>query len=73
MPVFTFLEEYSFAGKTIIPFTSYGESVWGRSLDSIQNAVGNDAEIAEGLAVQEHNMQDLPTRVAAWLQGLDLA
>ena len=72
MPVFTFLEEYSFAGKTIIPFTSYGESVWGRSLDSIQNAVGNDAEIAEGLAVQEHNMQDLPTRVAAWLQELDL-
>lgn len=73
MPVFTFLEEYHFAGKTMIPFTSYGESVWGRSLDSIQEAVGSNVTIAEGFAVQEHNMQDLSKQVTAWLQEIGLA
>ena len=36
MPVFTFLEEYNFSGKTVIPFTTYGNGVWGKSVDSIR-------------------------------------
>ena len=32
MPVFTFLEEYDFSGKTVIPFTTYGNGVWGKSV-----------------------------------------
>lgn len=71
MPVFTFLEEYSFAGKTIIPFTSYGENVWGRSLDSIADSA-NSAAIAEGFAIQEHQMENLSEQITEWLQGLDL-
>lgn len=71
MPVFTFLEEYSFDGKMVVPFTAYGESVFGNSLDSIREIVGN-AAISEGLAVQEHQMQDLSDRVAAWLQRIGL-
>lgn len=72
MAVFTFLEEYDFSGKTVVPFTSYGESVWGQSITSIQKSVGNHATIAEGFAVQEENMQDLSAKVNAWLQGLAL-
>lgn len=72
MVVFTFLEEYDFSGKTVVPFTSYGESVWGQSIASIQKSVGNNATIVEGLAVQEENMQDLSAKVTAWLQELAL-
>lgn len=72
MPVFTFLEEYSFDGKTVIPFTAYGESVFGRSLDSINEILG-DTAILDGLAVQEHHMQDLSERVATWLQRIGLS
>lgn len=71
MPVFTFLEEYSFTGKTVIPFTSYGENVFGRSLDSIREILP-DATMAEGLAIQEHTMQDMPEKVTAWLQSLGI-
>ena len=73
MPVFTFLEEYSFAGKTLIPFTSYGESVFGDSIDSIKKIAPN-ATIKKGLAIQEHKMNDLPTKVSTWLKelGIDL-
>lgn len=71
MPVFTFLEEYSFTGKIVIPFTSYGENVWGRSLDSIADSLG-DVQIADGFATQEHQMQDLSARIRTWLLGLNL-
>ena len=73
MVVFTFLEEYDFSGKTIVPFTSYGTSGWGNSLASIQRSVGNNATIVEGFSVQEDDMQDLSARVTTWLQGLGLA
>ena len=72
MAVFTFLEEYDFSGKTVVPFTSYGTSGFGNSLASIQKSVGNDVTITEGLAVQEDNMQNLSARVTAWLQEIEL-
>ena len=73
MAVFTFLEEYDFSGKTIVPFTSYGASGWGNSLTSVQRSVGNNATMAEGFSVQEDDMQNLSARVTAWLQGIGLA
>jgi len=69
MPVFTFLEGYDFKGKRIVPFTTYGNSVWGRSLDSIR-ATLPEATILEGLAVQEHELEQAPTEIDEWLQIL---
>lgn len=71
MVVFTFLEEYDFSGKTVVPFTSYGESVWGRSLDSIAESASG-ATIAEGFAIQENQMENLSRQITEWLQGLEL-
>lgn len=69
MPVFTFLEGYDFSGKTVIPFTTYGNGVWGKSVDSIRDTLAN-ATILDGLAIQEHKLQDASTEVSEWLQGL---
>ena len=71
MPVFTFLEEYDFAGKKIVPFTAYGENVFGHSLESIAELTPG-ASILDGLAVQEHNMQNLSGRISEWLQQIEL-
>ena len=71
MPVFTFLEEYDFSGKTVIPFTTYGNGVWGKSIDSIRNTLP-DADILDGLSIQEHELPDAPAEVSGWLQGLGL-
>lgn len=73
MPVFTFLEEYSFTGKMVIPFTSYGENVFGDSISSIKK-IATNATIKKGLAIQEHKMNDLPMKVSTWLNelGIDL-
>lgn len=71
MPVFTFLEEYDFSGKTVIPFTTYGNGGWGKSVDSIREMLP-EATILDGLAIQEHELQGAPTEVSEWLQTLGL-
>ena len=71
MPVFTFLEEYDFSGKTVIPFTTYGNGGWGRSIGPIQEALP-ESDVLDGLAVQEHELKDALTEVAEWVQGLGL-
>lgn len=71
MPVFTFLEEYDFSGKTVIPFTTYGNGGWGKSVDSIKETLP-EATILDGLAIQEHELQGAPTEVSEWLQALGL-
>ena len=48
MPVAIFLEEYDFAGKTIIPFCSHGGRRFGQSLTAIAK-LGPDAVLGEAL------------------------
>ena len=71
MPVFTFLEEYDFSGKTVIPFTTYGNGVWGKSVNSIQEMLP-ESVILDGLAIQEHELQNAPSKVSEWLKELGM-
>ena len=71
MPVFTFLEEYDFSGKTVIPFTTYGNGVWGKSVNSIQEMLP-ESVILDGLAIQEHELHNAPSKVSEWLKELGM-
>ncbi len=72
MAVYTFLEAYDFTGKTLIPFNTSSSGGFGRSLDGVaQSAPG--AEILEGLALTENELDDASSRVSAWLSGLGLS
>ena len=71
MAVCTFLEEYDLSGKQVVPFTAYGENVFGRSLTTIED-LAEGASISDGLAIQEHRMDDLSDQVSGWLQELGL-
>lgn len=71
MPVFTFLEEYDFSGKTVVPFSVYGSSVWGNSISSIKSTLPT-ATVLEGYCVQEHAMQNVNTDVSTWLKKIGI-
>ncbi|MDE7194363.1 MAG: flavodoxin [Oscillospiraceae bacterium] len=71
MPVFTFLDEYDFSEKTVIPFTSYGNGVWGKSINSLKETLP-DATIEDGLAIQEHEMDTMSQSVSNWLFELGI-
>lgn len=66
MPVASFLEEYDFTGKTIVPFCSHGGGRFGQSLTAITKLVP-DAVLGEGLAVSYSGGSGLPGDVTAWL------
>lgn len=67
MPIASFLEEYDFSGKTIIPFCSHGGGRFGQSLTAIAKLVP-DARMGEALSVHYSGGSDLPDEITQWLK-----
>ena len=67
MPIASFLEEYDFAGKTIIPFCSHGGGRFGQSLTAITK-LAPDATMGEPLSIHYSGGSSLPDDIAAWLE-----
>ncbi|MBC5647708.1 flavodoxin [Christensenella tenuis] len=66
MPVASFLEEYDFSGKTIIPFCSHGGGRFGQSLTAIAK-LAPDAAMGEALSVHYSGGDSLPDDISGWL------
>ena len=66
MPIASFLEEYDFSGKTIIPFCSHGGGRFGQSLTAIAK-LAPESVIGEGLSVHYSGGSSLASDVTAWL------
>lgn len=75
MAMVTFLEEYDFTGKTIIPFCTHGGSGLSGTADEIAEA-SPGATILDGLAVEGQVAQKSPDRakeaVSNWFFRLDI-
>lgn len=67
MPVASFLEEYDFTGKTILPFCSHGGGRFGQSLTAIAK-LAPDAEMGEALSVHYAGGSSLGDDVSVWLE-----
>jgi flavodoxin len=71
MAVFTFLEEYDFSGKTIIPFCTHEGSRLGRSVEDI-TSLCPQSTILDGFAIRGANVVDAQDDVTAWLQNSEM-
>ena len=69
MAMFTFLESYDFAGKTVIPFCTHEGSALGRSESDIA-ALIPDADLQKGLAVRGSNVDSAGDDVVSCLEEL---
>ncbi len=67
MPIASFLEEYDFTGKLILPFCSHGGGRFGQSLTAIAK-LAPDAELGEGLSVHYSGGSGLSGDVEEWLE-----
>lgn len=67
MPIASFLEEYDFSGKTIIPFCSHGGGRFGQSLTAIAK-LAPDSAMGEALAVSYSGGSSLPGDITKWLK-----
>lgn len=71
MAVFTFLEEYDFSGKTVIPFCAHGTSGVARSIRDIRQAIP-EAELEQELGVYRSDMAKAQELVRAWLEEIGM-
>ena len=67
MPIASFLEEYDFSGKTILPFCSHGGGRFGQSLTAITK-LAPDAVMGDALDIHYSGGSSLSSDVSAWLE-----
>lgn len=72
MPLYTFLEEYDFSGKTIIPFTTHGGSGFSRTIQTIQQLQPGADVVQDGLSISRNNVSEAQSDVTQWVAGLSL-
>ena len=72
MPLYTFLEEYDFSGKTIIPFTTHGGSGFSRTIQTISEMQPDATVISDGLFISRNSVPDAESDVVDWVNGLSL-
>ncbi len=73
--IYSFLEEYDFTGKTVIPFNTHEGSGQGGTQRVIENALPGST-VMQGLAIQGKVAQEDPERTKAliepWLEGMNM-
>lgn len=70
MPLYTFLEEYDFSGKTIIPFTSHGGSGFSRTIQTISELQPGATVVTDGLSISRNSVADAQNEVVNWVNRL---
>ena len=67
-PLYTFLEEYDFSGKTILPLCTHEGSRMGSSENAIAG-ICPDAVLLEGLSVRGSDAPSAQSEVEAWIDA----
>ena len=69
-PLYTFLEEYDFSGKTIIPFNSHGGSGFSNTIEEIKKLQPNATVRDDGLSISRNDVADSAQEITDWAKGL---
>ena len=67
MPMFTFLNEYDFSGKTLLPFSSHGSTRFGDSISDFSKQVPG-AYVGQAFEYYYSGGSELEAEIAAWLK-----
>ena len=70
MILYTFLEQYDFSGKTIIPFCTHGGSGFSRTIQTIAAKQPGANVMQDGYALSRSRMEEAPAGVTEWLEEL---
>jgi flavodoxin len=71
MPVFTFLEEYDYSGKTIVPFCTHEGSGQGRSVSDIRK-ICPKSTVLESLAIRGGEVKNAKNDISGWLRDIGM-
>ena len=72
MPLYTFLEQYDFTDKTIIPFTTHGGSGFSGTIGVIADLQPNATVISNGLSISRNDVASCDNEIKEWLDELQI-
>ncbi|PXX54261.1 hypothetical protein DFR60_10486 [Hungatella effluvii] len=72
MAVLSFLEEYDFTGKTIIPFVTHGTGGFASTLTDIQSVLPDDITMLEAIGIYRPEVKESHQAVQEWIAGLGI-
>lgn len=72
MPLHSFLEEYDFSGKTIIPFVTHGGSSASGTVDTISELEPAEKVSRDPLVISRNDVANSEETVTAWAESLGI-
>lgn len=72
MPVYSFLEEYDFSGKTVIPFATSAGSGFSGTIGALKKILPDVAGLDSGLHIQMGDVAEADGEVAEWVKSLEV-
>lgn len=72
MILYSFLEQYDFSGKTLVPFCTHGGSGFSRTIRTSQDKQPGATVIRNGYSLSRSRMERAPSGVAEWLKETGL-
>ncbi len=71
--VLTFVEEYDFAGKTVIPFVAHGTGGISGSVRDMSESLPESCTVLKPIGVYRPDIATCQPVIAEWLEGLNIA
>lgn len=72
MAVLSFVDEYDFSGKTIVPFCTHGTGGLSSTIRDLTAALPDDVTILDAIGVYRPDVDSSRPAVQEWIAGLDL-
>ena len=70
MAIFSFIEEYDFSGKAVVPFCAHGTGGLASSIEDITAALPDSAEVLEPIGVYRPDIDSAQPVISEWLERL---
>lgn len=71
MPLYSFLEQHDFSGKTIIPFSTHGGSQLSGTVEIITELLADSTVASNAFTISRDDMDEAESEVGTWLDGLN--
>ena len=72
MPVLTFVDEYDWSGKTVVPFVTHGTGGLSSTIRDLTAALPEDVTILDAIGVYRPEVAGARGDIIAWLDTLNL-
>lgn len=72
MPVLSFVDEYDWSGKTVVPFVTHGTGGLSATVRDLTAALPEDVTVLDAIGVYRADIPHAQADVQSWAAGLNL-